>query len=53
MKDNEKREEKEKTGQRVLLVLCTMIFAVSTGKLISLWLQYKQASDNFNKLRSQ
>ena len=36
-----------------MLVLCTMIFTVSTGKLISLWLQYKQASDDFNKLRNE
>lgn len=36
-----------------MLVLCTMIFTVSTGKLISSWLQYKQASDDFNKLRNE
>lgn len=36
-----------------MLVLCTMIFTVSTGKLISSWLQYKQASDDFNKKLEQ
>ena len=36
-----------------MLVLCTMVFTVSTGKLISSWLQYKQASDDFNKLRNE
>lgn len=45
--------KKKRTGQRVLLVLCTIVFAVSTGKLISLWLQYRQASDDFNKLRNE
>lgn len=45
--------EKKKIGQKILLVLCTMVFAVSTSKLISLWIQYKQASDDFNKLRNE
>lgn len=45
--------EKKKIGQKILLVLCTMVFAVSTSKLISLWIQYKQTSDDFNKLRNE